>query len=116
MESSTSSAEEGDYTFGDFLFTQTGQYVAVYYDDDFHVGSVINIISPELAEVNFMKKCSVSNNTFLWPQKPDQDKIAAMFVFDSDFDIASQNGRVWSVVEHSSIAQKYNAYKQKYSD
>ena len=75
-----------------------GQNVAVYYDDDFHIDSVSSICIPELAEVNFLKKCAVVNNTY-----------------DCDFDIVTTTGRVWSVPSHDVLNLKYAVYKQKYS-
>ena len=86
--------------FGDFLFTQPGQNVAVYYDDDSHIGCVSSICTPELAEVNFPKKCAVVNNTYVWPLKPDQAAVQCLFVFDCDLDIVTTTGRVWSVPSH----------------
>ena len=106
--------EDGNI-FGDFLFTKTGQNVAVYYDDDFHIDSVSSICTPELAEVNFLKKCAVVNNTYVWPLKPDQAAVQCLFVFDCDFDIVTTTGRVWSVPSHDVLNLKYAVYKQKYS-
>ena len=92
-----------------------GQNVAVYYDDDFHIGSVSSICTPELAEVNFLKKCAAVNNTYVWPLKPDQAAVQCLFVFDCDFDIVTTTGRVWSVPSHDVLNLKYAVYKQKYS-
>ena len=49
----------------DFKFQKVGQTVAVYYDTNFHVGSVINITNEQEAEVSFMQKSSLDNKTFM---------------------------------------------------
>ena len=105
--------EDGNI-FGDFLFTKTDQNVAVYYDDDFHIGSVGSICTPELAEVNFRKKCAAVNNTYVRPLKADQAAVQCLFVFDCDFDIVTITGRVWSGPSHDVLNLKYAVYKQKY--
>ena len=60
--SEASGVEDSDLA-ADFVFSRTGQTVAVFYDDDFHIGNVIDIRSDDLAEVKFMKKCVTSNNS-----------------------------------------------------
>ena len=106
---------DDDIIFGDFLFTKTGQNIAVYYDEDFHIGNVSSISSPELAEVNFLKKCAIVNNTCVWSGKPDKAAVQSLFGFGSDFDIVATTGRVWSVPSHEALSLKYTVYKQKYS-
>ena len=96
--------EDGNI-FGNFLFTKTGQNVA-----DFHTGSVTSISTPELAEVNFVKKCAVMNNTYVWPLKPERAAVTCLFVFDCDFDIVTTMGRVWSVPSHDVLSRKYIVY------
>ena len=105
--------EDGNI-FGDLLFTKTGQTVAVHYDDDFHIGSISSICTPELAEINFLKKCAVVNNTYVWPLKPDQAAVQCLFVFDCDFDFVTTTGRVWSVPSNDVLNLKYAVYEQKY--
>ena len=105
---------DDDNIFGDFLFTKTGQKVAVYYDEDVHIGSVSSISSPQLAEIN-LKKCVIVNNTYVWPRKPDKAAVQSLFGFGSDFDIVATTGRVWSVPSHEALSLKYTVYKQKYS-
>ena len=97
-----------------FTFSQAGQSVAVFYDDDFHVGNVTNVLSEESAEVNFMKKCVVTSNTYVWPATPDTDIVKAQFVFFADFDITTSNGRIWSVTSDVKLGQKYAAFKKRY--
>ena len=97
-----------------FTFSQAGQSVAVFYDDDFHVGNVTTVLSEESAEVNFMKKCVVTSNTYVWPGAPDTDIVKAQFVFLADFDITTSNGRIWSVTSDVKLCQKYAAFKKCY--
>ena len=71
-----------------------GQNIAIYYDEDFHIGSVSSISSPDLTEVNFLKKCVVANklnNTYVWQSKTRQNKSVEP-VFDYNFDIVTTTG------------------------
>ena len=106
---------DDDNILGDFLFTKTGQNVAVCYDEDFHIGSVSSISSPRLAEVNFLRKCALVNNTYVWSGKPDKAAVRSLFAFDSDFDSVATTGGVWSVPSHEALSLKYTVYEQKYS-
>ena len=109
-ENSTQHADcDYDNIFGDFLFTKTGQNVAVCYDE-FHTGSITSISTPELAEVNFRKKCAVANNTYVWPLKPERAAVTCLFVLDCDFDIVTTMVRVWSVLLHDVLSRKYIVY------
>ena len=56
----------------DFQFSCVGQAVAVFYDEDFHVGNVVSVFSPEQADIKFLKKCVVTNNTYVWPSHEDR--------------------------------------------
>ena len=59
--------------------------VAVFYGDDFHIGSVVRIINPELAEVNLLRKCSLAN-PYVWPHKAEQEKTGVPFLHEiADF-------------------------------
>ena len=72
-------------------------------------------LAQELAEVNFLKKCALVNNTYVWPWKPDKAAVQSLFAFDSDFDIVATTGGVWSVPSHEALSLKYTVYEQKYS-
>ncbi|XP_076441384.1 uncharacterized protein LOC143280571 [Babylonia areolata] len=115
LSSESSDEAEEETTFEDFVFTRIGENVAVFYDNDFHVGSVAEIFRPDQARVNFLRKCTVANNTYVWPHKPEDDSISAMFVFSSGFEVTTQNGRVWSVPEHDKLRKMYLLYKQRYA-
>ena len=71
---------EAECRFGDFAFTKVGEYVAVFYDSDFHIGSVSEIYTPHQARVNFLRKCAVANNAYVWPNKPEEDKISSIYM------------------------------------
>ncbi|KAK7105611.1 uncharacterized protein [Littorina saxatilis] len=98
-----------------FSFAQTGQTVAVFYDETFHVGTVTNILSADEAKVNFLKKSSLDNNRFSWPAKEDSDTVSSVFVFAWDFllEPISTNARMWHV-PNSTLQEQYNLYVEKY--
>ena len=115
VDLATESDEEEECIFGDFVFSKVGENVAVYYDTEFHVGSVSEVLSPDHGKVNFLRKCTVANNTYVWPHKPEEEVISAIFVFSSGFDIVSRNGRVWSVPEHDALSRRYVLYRERYA-
>ena len=96
-----------------FTFRQVGQHVAVFYDETFHIGDVINILNEDEAEIRFMKKSSVNKNIYIWPQKEDKDVVDSMFVFAWDFDVETSKGRTWtaSTPDHTpTLEERYEAY------
>ena len=48
------------------------------------------IIREYEADVQFMRKSSLTNNTYTWPSKADIDTVAGIFVFDFDFQSPQQ--------------------------
>ena len=78
-----------------FKFTSHGQTVAVFYDSELYIGQVLQVHSPEVAYVSFMTSPG-KDNLFKWPQAEDIDKVAAKFVFDSEFEVLPMN-RTWHV-------------------
>ena len=102
--------------FGNFEFLSHGQYVAVYYDNDFYVGRVVVIKTKHEAEVSFLQKCLIKSNAFRW-SKSDIDNVKAEFVFDWNFELTSCNGRMWQVTgedRHNTIIRKYEFFKEIY--
>ena len=89
---------EEDFSFS---FTHQGQTVAVFYDSEFYIGQVLNIINPNLADVTFMASSSNRNeNVFKWPEGEDLDQVAGKYVFDSEFEILHRN-RAWCVKDNN---------------
>lgn len=88
----------------EFRFRKAGQNVAIFYDQDFHVGQVAKIISEHEAEIQFMRKSSLTNNTYTWPSKADTDTVACIFVFDFDFPVTTTNGRIWHIPSSDRLA------------
>ena len=101
----------------EFRFRKAGQNVAIFYDHDFHVGQVAKIISEHEAEIRFMRKSSLTNNTYTWPSisKADTDTVACIFVFDFDFPVTTTNGRIWHIPSSDTMQKKYKLYKQTYT-
>ena len=55
-----------------FKFQQQGETVAVYYENDFYICQVINILNPDLADINFLSSKG-DTNEFRWPRSEDID-------------------------------------------
>ncbi|KAL8559167.1 hypothetical protein ACOMHN_048414 [Nucella lapillus] len=90
-----------------------GDMVAVYYDDDYHIGSIHELKNSNTATINFMKKCVLSNNTYVWPQPRLYDDISWCYIFEADFQIDTRNGRIWNVPIDTNLDLKYQMYKKK---
>ena len=96
-----------------FTFQHQGQWVAVYYDDRFYIGQVLNVLSTDAADIQFLEKTAGQNSFFRWPRKEDEAEVKACFVFSWDFDVrpASEVGRIWQVPDIDSISASYDTIK-----
>ena len=89
-----------------------GQNVAVYFDDDFYIGQVVSIETPQVGDIKFMDKCGLETNVYKWPRSEVTENIASMFVFSWDFELSTSNGRMWQLGEYTSVSKKYELYKE----
>ena len=110
--------EEGDedLAFEQFRFQEQGQLVAVYFLEDFFVGEVTAVNSPQEGVVNFMENATFKvggQQAFRWPSKKDECPIAADFVFAKDIVLepSSSSGRAFIVTTPQMLSQKYVAFK-----
>ena len=94
-----------------FKFSKSGESVAVFYDDRFYIGQVVNVIDDNLAVVNFMHG-KENENVFKWPLSEDVDKVESKFIFHSNFDIFPKSGRVWTVSDWSTLLSRWSSFKR----
>ena len=107
--------DDTEITFGDFEFSRQGTRVAVYYDDDFYVGEVVEVINKTSGNVTFMEKCGLKQaNVYRWPAVVDVDVVSAQYILHWDFDVSTSNGRAWSVPDRELLNTMYRKYKQLY--
>lgn len=84
--------ENEDYTCKDI---RPGTAVLVVYEEDFYVGEVEDVLEDSLASVNFIERCSVKQDAFKWPTRPDRATIHAQFILASNLPMTtSTNGRI----------------------
>ena len=95
-----------------FSFSNQGVWVAVAYETDWFIGSVIEVIAPERAVIQFMT-CG-HGNTYHWPRVEDLDTVNKEFIFAHGFDVTSSNGRTWVVPERDYLKQLYQRYHNIY--
>jgi len=95
-----------------FQFSRQGTWVAVAYDKGWYLGQVVVIQSCDKGSVQFLKH--VRGCQYTWPSVEEVEEIEALHVFDSDIEVSTTNGRVWSVKQHSSIDVKYRHVKHLY--
>lgn len=91
-----------------FAFSRQGQWLAVFYDNDFYLGQVIEVKGEETAVVQFLEKTAGRKDYFRWPHKVVSDVIKD-YVFAWDFEVlpVSQQGRVWRVPEIDKLKAAY---------
>ena len=88
--------------------------VAVYYDQRFYVGEVIEVTSPNLATVRFLEILSLKKNIFRWPAVEDIGRVESKFVFAHGLGISTKNGRIWAVDNASEVVNRYEMYKKHF--
>ena len=95
-----------------FTFQRTAQLIAVYYDGEFYIGEVTQVLSDDEGEVNFMSRCTIKSNTFRWPNTEDRDTVNRKFVFVSDVQLepASTTRGTWNVSNMDDIEARFRLF------
>jgi hypothetical protein len=95
-----------------YSFHSQGEWVAVAYETEWFIGSVVKVISSEQAVVQFLSKGH--QNVYRWPRIDDLDTIDRKFVFANGFDVNTANGRIWTVSEVDYLQELYENYSSLY--
>ena len=96
-----------------FRFSNQGIWVAVAYDDDFFIGTVLDVANFEVATVQFLNRGF--QTTYRWPRIDDVAEVRNQFVFASDVEVVlNANGRTYSVSEIDYLQQLYEEYAAEY--
>ena len=96
-----------------FRFSNQGIWVAVAYDDDFFIGTVLDVENFEVATVQFLNRGF--QTTYRWPRIDDVAEVRNQFVFASDVEVVlNANGRTYSVSEIDYLQQLYEEYAAEY--
>jgi hypothetical protein len=95
-----------------FIFERQGTWVAVAYEEDFFLGQVIEVNSNNSGLVQFLNRGY--RDVFRWPKVEDMATIDAEFVFHSDFDCHTPNGRTWLVPDIKQIIKMYQCFRNLY--
>ncbi len=95
-------------------FVRQGDWVCVYYDEDYYVGQVIDFKSSEVSTVQFLK--TVSDNIYRWPRTDDVADIQSSFLLCSDLDVnLSANGRTFNIRDPPDFQHLWTEYKELYA-
>ena len=95
------------------MFTTTGSWVAVAYDQKFFIGEIISVYNPNSALIQFLTRGY--RDVFRWPQVDDVDTVDAMYVFAHDIDLKlANNGRSWIVPELDYLENLFRQYSALY--
>ncbi|XP_033096403.1 uncharacterized protein LOC117100720 [Anneissia japonica] len=95
-----------------YKFNSQGEWLAVAYENEWFVGTVVDIKSSERAVVQFLSKGH--QNVYRWPRVDDFDTIDSKFVFAHALDVSTANGRTWSVPEFDYLQELYSDYCSLY--
>ena len=98
-----------------FKFSRAGQLVAVFNVEDFFIGEVKEVESPECAQVHFLERTKTLINgsfVFRWPSKRDVADISSDVVFCSNivFSPCSSTRRAFVVEEPADIQKMYYSF------
>lgn len=98
-------------TLGDLhQFSRQGEWVAVYYDESFFIGQVLDILSSEAAHVTFLENTKSRKDYFRWPRLEDIAQVESKFVFRWNVEVlpVSNDGRIWQVEDIDEIVDAYS--------
>ena len=97
-------------------FSRQGEWVAVYYNDDFYIGQVVDVHSPTEATVKYLRKANGRADYFKWPLVEDVAKTNVFYVFRSNLEVVpvSSDFRVWKVDSIGDISAGYKRLKEQF--
>ena len=97
-----------------FAFQHQGQWVAVFYNDQFYIGQVVHVINKDMAMVNYLERTTGRSDYFKWPRVEELAETSSCYVFrwDQDVNPVSSNSRMWHVAEISNIVSAYDSLKE----
>ena len=89
---------------------------AVAFDDNWYLGQLVELCSPEEADINYMKR--VGQSYFQWPSPPDVKKTKAIYVLQGNIAIAPRDSglRMWKVCSTSTerLDKEYKRYQEEF--
>ena len=90
-------------------FTVQGEWVAVYFDNQFYVGEVIDVHSPSETTVQYLEQMKSHKDYFRHSKTEDVARTEAQFVFrwNLQVDLVSNGSRVWKVSDIDDICEAY---------
>lgn len=97
MELADTATDDQEWSRDDFHFVckHQGQTVAEFYDTQFHIGQVLSVESPTMANITFMSRKD-NINLFKQPEVEDLDQVSPLHVIYADFEIFPQN-QAWQL-------------------
>jgi hypothetical protein len=111
---SDSETELDNVDFGTFKFEVQGEYIAVAYEEDFHIGMVTSVNTEQCSNVQFLQKGY--KKSYKWPSSMIIDDIESKFVFCGKLQLTSpNNGRTWCLIDFEKIQKLYEKIQKLYS-
>lgn len=100
----------------EFSFQQQTQWVAVFFDDDFYIGQVLDIKDKDTAVVTYLERARKKQGSlYRWPAIEDISETAAQYVFRWSLDVmpVANSGRLWHVDDIEDIEEGYAEIKSR---
>lgn len=108
-----SSTKRVKMEFQECHFTHQGCWVAAAYDDTFYIGEVVHVVNETNAVVKFLR--CYRDTLFKYPDSEDIESLENQHVFHMNFEVTTQNGRIWCVPEIQTIRAMYEIFKKKFN-
>lgn len=100
-------------TAANFTFNTPDTWVAVAYEEEFFIGTVLEVASSEVATIQFLNRGF--QTVYRWPRIDDVADVQSKFVFAADIEVVlNANGRTYSVSEIDYLQQLYEEYASEY--
>ena len=92
-----------------FAFTEQGEWVSVYFDNQFYVGQVIEVHNPLEATIQYLEQTKGCKDYFRYPKSEDVARTQAEFVFRWKLVVVpiGTDSRIWKVSGIEEICEAY---------
>lgn len=79
--------------------------MAIYFDNQFYVGTVLDVTDEQTAVVKYLENCGSRPGLYRWLKFGDIFTTSAFFVLHWCLEVGplSNNGRIWKVAQHEDI-------------
>ena len=88
-------------------------YYAVFYEEDWFIGKVLEKVRDKFKMIFFKKENSLENIKFVWPEKAGISKVEQKYVFYGPISLLGSDSFQLKRVDFLNISKKYNNLRNK---